>query len=217
MLYVHWQADEPMGGEQYYSLLFSSSSTKALKPWESTSNRRGKRIAVDKVSVAVYNLAKANITQLSFVDREYSGEPDHIWRLSALGWRDIKPRLDAYASLGQMQLIEHKLEFDDLLEEFIHPELAGTRKAAREAEERRKRLESLYNEDFFYNSQITSEVMPLEAIEDKLEALLGSRDFTRKNYLRTAMLLHPDRNSGDGSKMSELNMLWQLRSKYVNA
>lgn len=35
-----------------------------------------------------------------------------------------------------------------------------------------------------------------------------SRDEAIKAYRKAAMLLHPDRNGGDGSKMSELNSVW---------
>ena len=32
----------------------------------------------------------------------------------------------------------------------------------------------------------------------------------KKSYRMKALALHPDRNGGDGAKMSELNMYWQV-------
>jgi hypothetical protein len=73
-------------------------------------------------------------------------------------------------------------------------------------------------EDFFYNTaplggqialskeQLASKLMDILEVQ----ALPGEQAALKKLYRAAAMRLHPDRNSGDGSKMSELNMYWQL-------
>jgi hypothetical protein len=66
-------------------------------------------------------------------------------------------------------------------------------------------------EDWFYQNPeagtASSNELSKDELRIKLTAILGE-DFTRKSYLRKALEWHPDRNGGDGSKMSELNSLW---------
>lgn len=50
----------------------------------------------------------------------------------------------------------------------------------------------------------------LETTKDVLSATDRDKDLIKKLYRRRALALHPDRNNGDGSRMSELNMLWQV-------
>ena len=74
--------------------------------------------------------------------------------------------------------------------------------------------------DFFYNSQGTPVgiVLTKETLAAKLAPLLllpeadlltANIAALKKPYRAAALRLHPDRNSGDGSAMSELNSLWQ--------
>jgi hypothetical protein len=66
-------------------------------------------------------------------------------------------------------------------------------------------------EDFFYNHgtvQSTPELTK-EQITAKLTEMLGTV-IDKSSYRKAALRFHPDRNNGDGSKMSELNMLWQM-------
>lgn len=76
-------------------------------------------------------------------------------------------------------------------------------------------------EDFFYNygQPVSTPALSRSAITAKLaflleitEATLSSTESSelKKLYRRAALRLHPDRNNGDGSKMSDLNMIWQL-------
>lgn len=78
-------------------------------------------------------------------------------------------------------------------------------------------VEEIVNpEDYFYNQGIASSApVSKEQLANKLLDILGISaeelaDFNRakKAYRRKALELHPDRNSGDGSKMSELNSIW---------
>lgn len=75
-------------------------------------------------------------------------------------------------------------------------------------------------EEFFYNTQPPTEKKLVgealwEALGDMLgipmeEVKSGDARTLKKAYFRAAMKYHPDRNNGDGSKMSELNMLWGI-------
>jgi hypothetical protein len=72
-------------------------------------------------------------------------------------------------------------------------------------------------EDFFYQNQgvASATIVDKNTLANQLLALLGitaeelaDANKAKKAYRRTALLLHPDRNGGDGSRMSELNSVW---------
>lgn len=73
-----------------------------------------------------------------------------------------------------------------------------------------------FAENFYYNTQPVSTQASAQSIAAQLTDFLGvdvsTKDVNelKKLYRRKALELHPDRNNGDGSKMSELNMLWTL-------
>lgn len=72
--------------------------------------------------------------------------------------------------------------------------------------------------NFFYNTTPAPAVQTRESITESLAKILGVPpsalaqpiDQVKKLYRRKALELHPDRNNGDGSKMSELNSLWSV-------
>lgn len=74
-------------------------------------------------------------------------------------------------------------------------------------------------EDFFYQHAPSKTVIPKESVVPQLTKLLevsenelihADKDTLKKFYRRACLKLHPDRNNGDGSMMSELNMLWGI-------
>jgi len=79
-------------------------------------------------------------------------------------------------------------------------------------------------EDFFYNNAqpVAGSEMPLTVVKKQLEEMLDSAiDLKamspielKKMYRKAAMKYHPDRNNGDGTKMSQLNYLYQY---YISA
>jgi hypothetical protein len=66
-------------------------------------------------------------------------------------------------------------------------------------------------EDFFYNygKSVAQAAMTKETVAQRLKQLMGET-LDKSSYRRAALKYHPDRNNGDGSKMSELNMLWSV-------
>ena len=66
-------------------------------------------------------------------------------------------------------------------------------------------------EEFFYThaAPAASPALTKETVAERLKLLLGDT-LDKSAYRRAALRWHPDRNNGDGSKMSELNMLWRV-------
>ncbi len=75
------------------------------------------------------------------------------------------------------------------------------------------RKEKIRPEDFFYNTAPTgTAALTREQIQAKLAEIMQVTPaaIDKKAYRAAAMRLHPDRNNGDGSRMSDLNMYWGL-------
>jgi hypothetical protein len=96
------------------------------------------------------------------------------------------------------------------------PDLAA--QAAQGTIRMQPRAAQMKAEEFFYNTTAPSggPTLTREQIIVKLREVIifagvncpGEPD--KKVYRQAAMSLHPDRRNGDGSRMSELNMLWQM-------
>lgn len=70
-------------------------------------------------------------------------------------------------------------------------------------------------EDFFYNFTDSTPQVSKDTLATQLVKMLGitpqdlaDANLLKKAYRRKALELHPDRNNGDGSQMSELNSVW---------
>ena len=72
--------------------------------------------------------------------------------------------------------------------------------------------------NFFYNTVPIAQAQTRESVTESLARILGCTptdlgqplDIVKKLYRKKALELHPDRNNGDGSRMSELNSLWSV-------
>lgn len=70
-------------------------------------------------------------------------------------------------------------------------------------------------EDFHYEQPAAPTIVPKATLQQQLQQLLGlsasemtDSNAVKKAYRRKALEWHPDRNNGDGTKMSELNSIW---------
>lgn len=81
------------------------------------------------------------------------------------------------------------------------------------------RVDKAYEEKFYHEQQILSTQESKESVAIKLAGFFAApiEDFNswteqqlKKSYRQLAMQLHPDRNNGDGTQMSELNRLWSI-------
>jgi hypothetical protein len=80
----------------------------------------------------------------------------------------------------------------------------------------RTKEKPIAEEDFFYSaSQPIAQSQFKASVEEVLVVLFGvsilptSKEELTKLYRKAALKYHPDRNAGDSSKMSELNVAWQ--------
>ena len=124
-------------------------------------------------------------------------EVTNVWSYK-FGGEHVLQSIEAVTkALGGVSLVE----LPDLAEQATQGtiNLSGRKSAKMKAEE------------FFYQHAVpnTSRILTKEQIEEKLTVLVGAV-IDKTSYRRAALRYHPDRNNGDGSKMSELNMLWQL-------
>jgi hypothetical protein len=79
------------------------------------------------------------------------------------------------------------------------------------------RAQQMKAEEFFYNhgtptsmSALTKEQIALKLYEILECGIIPDKAQLKILYRKAALKFHPDRNNGDGRKMSELNMLWQM-------
>ena len=92
------------------------------------------------------------------------------------------------------------IEVEDLAAQAINNRISFTGKGQR-----------LKPEDFFYNygKPVAAPQMTKETVAQRLKQLMGDT-LDKSSYRRAALKYHPDRNNGDGTKMSELHALWSV-------
>lgn len=100
----------------------------------------------------------------------------------------------------------NEIEVEDLQQQCLNGHIDLTRKRR-----------NIRPEDFFYNTTPQgAAALTKEQLAVKLstimgvQALPGETSALKKLYRQAAMRLHPDRNNGDGTQMSDLNMYWRL-------
>jgi len=124
------------------------------------------------------------------------------WEISAAKWPSLEQILKAMPSLY--------LSYVD----------SSSSTSSNKAEER-VIVDKEYAESFYQSSESvqTSSSISQKGIQEALSDILNIKmselrsmsDIDLKRiYRKTALILHPDRNNGDGSKMSELNMYYNL-------
>ena len=120
--------------------------------------------------------------------------------------RGLKKQLEQSRSLPSFQIDI----ISDLLERLEANALGYTRW--------KKKAAPFTPEDFFYNPPAKKE----RAWKSEFASLLGVTELAlaslddatlKKLYRAKALAFHPDRNNGDGTRMSALNELWQLWNK----
>lgn len=114
--------------------------------------------------------------------------------------------------------INSKLVTDTHLEEHFNLEYAVKTSTLHITKKPKKQEIKFKEEEFFYSSPSLGSGLPTgDELYSQLASLLqiGVEQFRsatpaelKRSYRTAALRLHPDRNGGDSTKMSELNMLW---------
>ena len=135
--------------------------------------------------------------------RTYSDET-HMWSyLGQEGFFLLKTLKEAFDKLPQM-----KIEFR---------EAKDLEEAVRRGSISHDKQSKFNAENFYYNRFAAVAELTKDTAAPKLALIFGCKvealedsAAAKKYYRANALRLHPDRNGGDGSKMSELNMLWRI-------
>jgi hypothetical protein len=163
----------------------------------------------NKNETAIMSLLLSLFKQVELKDRSMS-DVTKVWTFLNGRGKLIVTHLESMMTQGLLPGVEFKKIQD--LEEKAKTSSLGRIAAGEKAKK--------YNaEDFFYSSPIGDSSIPKNELVTRISLLLeigeidlvNADDLTlKKTYRKAALKLHPDRNNGDGSKMSELNMLWNI-------
>lgn len=163
----------------------------------------------DNFSIAFYNTTEKAIFELAKA----------ILKMPPIGARsyDINTNIWSYnAPYGEQVLakLPEVTKAISAIECLEVPDLQ-TQKAADHIDWSTKSKPKLSAKEFFYNHGVPTALAAetKEQIANKLMVLMEIKPcelIDKRAYRLAALRLHPDRNNGDGTKMSELNMYWRL-------
>ena len=166
-----------------------------------SSYEHGIGIAWKGIDGNLFEIMRRLLKAPSLTTRSYNDKL-HIWTyLGTTGFTLLETLQETFSKL------KLQLEFREVVDLETQVAAGGIAKTSQ------KKIDA---KDFFYNSAPKSVEITKDAAKLKLEEFFGtslkdvSYDNARRLYRRAALLNHPDRNGGDGSKMSELNMYWQV-------
>jgi hypothetical protein len=160
----------------------------------------------------VFNAVK-EVFKNTHISKRIFDNDTKVWSFIGLAGKEV------YDALKDSPFIRHKMLSFECVENLI--EQAQARNIKRP-------VKSTWSaQDFFYQQAApVSTVLSKEAIAEKLAALLrltptelnsAERSSLKKVYRTAALEYHPDRNNGDGVRMTELNYLWQQYQPYLGA
>lgn len=195
----------------YYEKFPAHDDTPALIQIVLSSN--GANAAINwknKKEEVTINLLRDVFKQVPIAERLHD-ENTKIWTFFGFRGDVILAGIESMITQGILTSFEVK-EIEELQEKVERSELNRTKRTVDQ--------KKFKDEDFFYDHAVTTtQALTGTALLEKLAPLLEisvdelkTSDTTvlKKTFRRAALKLHPDRNNGDGSKMSELNMLWNI-------
>lgn len=157
---------------------------------------------------AILGLCNSLFKQVELKNWSYD-EQTKVWTFMGYVGKIIYTQLESMVFQGLFPNSEVK-KIEDLEEKAKAGTLNAVKKVPKEGK--------FKVEDFFY-SPLASDELSGHKLAAKIATLLevsaadlakaGDKDL-KKLYRAAALRLHPDKNNGDGSKMSELNMLWGI-------
>jgi hypothetical protein len=188
--------------EDVYSVVLSSNGASTDINW---------KIQGDKV---VQEVISSIFKQVELKSRVFDAKTK-VWTFLGHYGKVIITNLESMQTQGLLTNLTIK-EIHDLEDKSVRARLN-----MREVEESEADNVKYSAEDFFHNpspggdaaltsSELISRLSPLLSISREELSKESDNSKLKRIYRQAALRLHPDQNNGDGSKMSELNMLWNI-------